>query len=249
MSRGVLTRSNGEQLTRYATFVYRSFVVIYPPMRPGQDETAPDPRTRRDARRDGRGNGAVPGRPRNARIDHLVLEVVLRHLRSSGFHGLSVAAVAEEAGTTRAAIYRRWADRTELAVAALGTIGHDDPPASSGDPFADLVAELARFRHFVVASDATALAAVALVDGTDPRVRDEFRRQVVEPRRDRFRACLRAGVDAGALRGQADHAMAEDLLTGSWLAHAVRGEDITEDWARRTAAMVWAACGGVSGER
>jgi AcrR family transcriptional regulator len=193
----------------------------------------------------GDGAATVAGRPRNAEIDRTVLEVALRHLRTSGLQGLSVAAVAEEAGTTRAAVYRRWAGRTELAIAALGTIGHDTPAASTGDAYADLVAELARFRRFVVDADATALAATALVDGTDARVREQFRRQVVEPRHQRFRACLRAGVEAGALRGQADYAMAEDLLTGSWLAHALRGEPITEDWARRTAAMVWAACGGV----
>ena len=187
----------------------------------------------------------VAGRPRNAAIDRTVLAVALRHLRASGLQGLSVAAVAEEAGTTRAAVYRRWADRADLAIAALGTIGHEAPPEPSGDAFADLVAELARFRRFVLDADVTALAATALVDGTDPRVREQFRRHVVEPRHERFRACLRAGVEAGALRGQADYAMAEDLLTGSWLAHAVRGEPITEDWARRTAAMVWAACGGV----
>ena len=217
---------------------------------PHADETEPAPAapaTQRVATGDGA--ATVAGRPRNAEIDRTVLAVALRHLRASGVQGLSVAAVAEDAGTTRAAVYRRWAGRTELAIAAIGTIGHDTPPAPSGDPFADLVAELARFRRFVLEADATSLAATALGDGTDPRVREQFRRHVVEPRHRRFRACLRAGVEAGALRGQADYAMAEDLLTGSWLAHAVRGEPITDDWARRTAAMVWTACGGVPSER
>ena len=188
------------------------------------------------------------GRPRNAEIDRHVLEVALRHLSTVGLRGLSVAAVAEEAGTTRAAVYRRWADRTELAVAALGTVTHGAPPASSGDPFADLVGELARFRRFVVDTDATALVAVALVEGTDVRVCEEIRRRLVEPRRRRLRECLRAGVESGALRAQADQATAEDLLTGSWLAHAARGEPLADDWAVRTAAMVWAAYGGVPGE-
>src|SRR5205085_111941 len=85
---------------------------------------------------------------------------------------------------------------------------HRAPPAPTGDPFANLVAELARFRRFVMENDATALAALALLDGTDPRVRDRLHRQLVEPQRRRFRACLRAGVDAGALRAQADHATA-----------------------------------------
>lgn len=188
------------------------------------------------------------GRPRNTEIDRHVLEVALRHLRGAGLPGLSVAAVAEEAGTTRAAIYRRWAGRTELAVAALGTIAYSNAPPPTGDPFGDLVAELAQFRRFVVETDATALVAVALLDGTHPRVREQVRHQLVEPRRRRLRACLQAGVESGALRAQADHATAEDLLAGSWLAHALRGEPLAEDWARQTAAMVWAACGGIPGE-
>jgi AcrR family transcriptional regulator len=217
---------------------------------PHADETEPTPAapaTQRVA--NGDGAATVAGRPRNAEIDRTVLAVALRHLRASGVQGLSVAAVAEDAGTTRAAVYRRWAGRTELAIAAIGTIGHDTPPPPSGDPFADLVAELARFRRFVLEADATSLAATALGDSTDLGVREQFRRHVVEPRHRRFRACLRAGLEAGALRGQADYAMAEDLLTGSWLAHAVRGEPLTDDWARRTAAMVWTACGGVPSER
>lgn len=189
------------------------------------------------------------GRPRNAEIDRHVLEVALRHLRTVGLHGLSVAAVAEEAGTTRAAVYRRWADRTDLAVAALGTITHGPPPAASDDPFADLVGELARFRRFVVETDATALVALTFVEGADARVCEEIRRRLVEPARGRLRACLRAGVESGALRAQADRTTAEDLLTGSWLAHAARGETLAEDWAPRTAAMVWAGCGGLPVER
>jgi AcrR family transcriptional regulator len=193
------------------------------------------------------GDDPTRGRPRNTEIDRHVLEVTLRHLRRGGLPGLSVAAVAEEAGTTRAAVYRRWAGRTELAVAALATIGHEDLPAPApphDDPFAALVAELEHLRRFVVDHDATALVAVALLEGTDARVGEQVRHQLLAPRRRRLRACLQAGVDAGALRARADLAMAEDLLTGSWLAHTARGEALDEDWARRTATMVWAACGG-----
>jgi AcrR family transcriptional regulator len=190
-------------------------------------------------------DGATNGRPRNAEIDRHVLEVALRHLRRGGLPGLSVAAVAEEAGTTRAAVYRRWAGRTELALAALGTITHDPKEASTGEPFRDLVAELERFRVFLAAHDVTALVAVMLLEGTDVRVGQQVREQLLVPRHRRLRACLRAGIEVGALRAQADLGTAEDLLGGSWLAHALRGEDLPDHWAHRTASMVWTACGGV----
>ena len=189
----------------------------------------------------------VGGRPRNADIDRHVLEVALRHLRHGGLPGLSVAAVAEEAGTTRAAVYRRWAGRTELAVAALGTIADGGLVPATGNPYDDLVAELERFRRFVTETDATALVAMTLLQGTDTGVRDQVRRQLIEPRRRRLRDCLAAGVASGALRGQADQETAEALLAGSWLACAACGEELGDDWARRTAAMVWSACGGVPG--
>lgn len=196
----------------------------------------------------GDGAASAGGRPRNTEIDRLVLEVALRHLRREGLPGLSVAAVAEEAGTTRAAVYRRWAGRTELAVAALATIADGGPAPATGDAFADLVAELARFRAVVVEHDATALVGVALVAGTDPRVRAEARRRLLDPCRARLGAVLRSAVAAGDLRGRADLTTAQDLLTGSWLAHAARGEPLAEDWPARTAAMVWAGCGGVPRE-
>lgn len=212
------------------------------PTRAMSRDGAGGPRRRGGAELDG-----VRGRPRNTDIDRQVLEAALRHLRGGGLPGLSVAAVAEEAGTTRAAIYRRWAGRAELAVAALGTIAHGGAPPPTGDPFDDLVAELAQFRRFVVETEATALVAVALLEGTDPRVCEQVRQHLIEPCRRRLRACVQAGVESGALRAQADHATAEDLLAGSWLAHAVRGAPLADDWPRRTAAMVWAACGGVPG--
>jgi AcrR family transcriptional regulator len=219
-----------------------------PPADPGVGPvpaTPPAP-ARTSTSSDGTGHGASGnGRPRNAEIDRLVLEVALRHLRSGGLPGLSVAAVAEEAGTTRAAVYRRWSGRTDLAVAALGTIAHDAEPAPSDDPFDDLVAELERFRRFVATHDATALVAVALLEGTHARVCEQVREQLLAPRHGRLRSCLQAGVEAGALRARADRETAEDLLAGSWLAHALRGEDLPDDWAHRTASMVWAACGGV----
>src|SRR6187431_1533226 len=48
------------------------------------------------------------GRKRDASIDARVLKVAGRHLAAFGFEGLSLAAVADEAGTTRQALYRRW---------------------------------------------------------------------------------------------------------------------------------------------
>lgn len=187
--------------------------------------------------------GAV-GRPRDAWIDREVLAVAVRHLAERGLVGLSVAGVAEEAGTSRPAVYRRWATKEELAIAAVASLAEIDPPVATGEPFADLVAELEHFRHCISAASSLPLAGVMLAEGTSEQVRAQYREHLVVPRRARLRACLQAGVDTGQLPADADLDIAGSILTGSWYAFALAGRPAPGDWAVRIARAAWRACGG-----
>ena len=184
------------------------------------------------------------GRPRDQGIDEAVLAVTRRHLGVYGLSGLSFAAIAEEAGTTRPALYRRWPTRLGLAVAAVADLAEVDPPELTDEPFTDLVAELEHFRHCITEASALALAGVMLQEGVDPEFRREYRERLVKPRRARIRACLERGVEAGELDPEADFAVAGTLMTGSWYAFAIGGARPPRDWARRTAVLVWRALGG-----
>jgi len=62
------------------------------------------------------------GRARDATIDARVLAAARRHLSLYGYGGMSLAAVAQEAGTTRQALYRRWPTKADLAAAVVATI-------------------------------------------------------------------------------------------------------------------------------
>ena len=184
------------------------------------------------------------GRPRDQGIDEAVLTVTRRHLGIYGLSGLSLAAIAEEAGTTRPALYRRWPTRLGLAVAAVADLAEIDPPELTENPFEDLVAELQHFRHCITEASALALAGVMLQEEVDPEFRREYRERLVKPRRARIRACLERGVSAGELDPEADLAVAGTFMTGSWYAFAIGGARPPKDWAKRTAALVWRACGG-----
>jgi AcrR family transcriptional regulator len=184
------------------------------------------------------------GRPRDASIDAAVLATARRQMATAGLAGLSIAAVADEAGTTRPTIYRRWPTKLELAVAAVADLAEVAPPEPTEDPFADLVAELEHFRHCITDAAALALAGVMLQDGVDASFRAAYRSHLVRPRRARLRACLQRGIETGALDAQADLAVAGSLLTGSWYAYAIGGAPVPDDWAPRVAALVWRACGG-----
>jgi len=184
------------------------------------------------------------GRPRDAAIDAAVLETARRHLATTGLAALSIAAVADEAGTTRPAIYRRWPTKLDLAIAAVVDLAEVDPPQLTQDPFDDLVAELEHFRHCITEASALALAGLMLADDVDPQFRQRYREHLVVPRRARLRACLQRGVAAGLLDADADLDVAGSLMTGSWYAFAIGGAPVPDDWARRVATLVWRACGG-----
>jgi AcrR family transcriptional regulator len=184
------------------------------------------------------------GRPRNEAIDAAVLRVTLRHLARDGFSGLSIAAIAADAATSRPAIYRRWPNKEALVVDAVAELARVDPPPVVGEPFTDLVAELEHFRHCIELAASLPVAGLMLGDGVDPELRARYREQIVAPRRTRIRACLDAAVASGALPADADLAIGGTFLTGSWYAMAIAGVDPPADWARRAATLVWRACGG-----
>ena len=62
---------------------------------------------------------APPGRPRDPRIDGAVLQATADLLVQVGYLQLTIGAVAERAGTTKPAIYRRWPTKAQLVHEAV----------------------------------------------------------------------------------------------------------------------------------
>lgn len=176
-----------------------------------------------------------------------MLAVASRHLAASGFEAMSVTAIAEEAGTTRQAVYRRWPTKSDLASAAMTAI-EDLPvparPAMVDDPFSDLVAELTDFQHGVSRPGRMSLVGTMLQDSTDPDALARYRERVVTPRRRRLRTILVRAQRAQLIDAQADLEVALTMLTGSWYGRALSGARPPAHWPRRTAALAWRALGG-----
>ena len=187
------------------------------------------------------------GRARDPGIDARVLAVTAEQLAALGFEAMSVAAIADDAGTTRQAIYRRWPTKSDLAAAAMAAIdGDQDDQASadSAEPFADLVAELADFRRGVSRPGRLSLVGSMLQTSADRDVAARYRERVVTPRRRRLRAIFERARQVGQIDGDADLAVLVTMCTGSWYARALAGERPPAHWARRTAELAWRAAGG-----
>jgi AcrR family transcriptional regulator len=185
------------------------------------------------------------GRTRDATIDDRILTAAKDHLSRYGFEGMSLAAVAHDAGTTRQALYRRWPTKADLAAAVVATI--EDPAerdVTHLDPFAALVAELTDFARGVSLPGRLSLVGAMLQDTADPGVVARYRARVIAPRRQRIGAILHEAQRLDLIDPDADVTVAVTLCTGSWYARALAGDRPPPDWPTRTASLVWRALGG-----
>jgi AcrR family transcriptional regulator len=66
-------------------------------------------------------------RRRGAALEEALLEAAWQELIAVGYARFTIEGVAARAGTSRPVIYRRWPDRSELAVAAVRHFGRTEP--------------------------------------------------------------------------------------------------------------------------
>jgi len=184
------------------------------------------------------------GRRRDRAIDDRLLEVANRHLAARGLEALSLTAIAEEACTTRQALYRRWPNKASLVADAIRSAADEATSTDSNDPRRDLELELQDFQRAISRPGALSMAATMLQDSTDDASRACYRAHVVDPRRQRIRQILERAREVGLIDANADLDAATALPTGSWFARVLAGDAPASDWADRTAAVVWRSVGG-----
>ena len=88
----------------------------------------------------------MTGRPRNPECDRAILDAALSEFADRGLDGMSVDAVAARAGVSKATIYRRFASKTELVVAASFAIADQEAPKpDTGSLRGDITVERSPF--------------------------------------------------------------------------------------------------------
>ena len=185
------------------------------------------------------------GRPRDPEIDERVLPVVRMHLARHGYDGMSLASIADEAGTTRQALYRRWPTKADLATAAVAAMSRSAERVSTDDPYVDLVRELEAFRRGISRPDGVSMVGTMLLRSADPQLVALYRERIVAPRRAALREILERARERGLFDADADLDAALGMFTGSWYARSLEGAAPVPHWAERTAAVIWRGLGGV----
>lgn len=186
------------------------------------------------------GKATAIGRPRDPRIDAAILSAAAELVVQVGYSNLTLAAVAERAGTTKTALYRRWSSKAELVHEAAFAVPPSALASSTGNTAADVRAMIAgardTFTNPVVRAALPGLIADMANDAElTARVLGRFEELFVVLRR-----WVGDAVDRGDARGDVDPARLVELIGGATLLGLLLrpGGDLDDDWVERTAALV-----------
>ena len=180
------------------------------------------------------------GRPRDPRIDAAILGATTDLLVEIGYSNLTMAAVAERAGTTKTALYRRWSSKAELVHEAAFPVA----PTALGMPEGDIATDI---RAMIAAAGAVftspvvraALPGVIADMAADPalshRVMSRFT-GLFEVVRER----LVHAVERGEVHADIDPDRLIEVIGGANLLRMllVPGWEIDDAWVDQTTAIV-----------
>jgi AcrR family transcriptional regulator len=192
------------------------------------------------------GRSRGPGRPRDAGRDQVILAATLEILKEQGYRGLTIEGVASTAGVGRPTIYRRWASKPALVVAALvDSTRLAVPTVDTGSLRRDLIA-LQRHQVDLMSSPESRRVTAGLIAdlAADPELAQTYVSQYLAPRRAAVWEVLQRGVDRGELDADVDFAFVHDLLSGPLFMRAVIwGQPLEPDAAEKTTDVILAAFG------
>jgi AcrR family transcriptional regulator len=158
------------------------------------------------------------GRPRSEKAGKAILDAAAELLLEHGLEAVSMDAVADRAGVSKATIYRWWPTKETLALEALyqeWDTARPSPP-DTGSLRGDLLALLRPWIRRVRARPYGRVVAALIAEAqTDPEFAAEYHRRFVEPRRDPARALLKRALERGEIPPETKVEVALDLLYGS----------------------------------
>jgi AcrR family transcriptional regulator len=185
-----------------------------------------------------KGSGA--GRPRDPRIDAAILRAAAELVVDVGYSNLSLAAVAERAGTTKTALYRRWPSKAELVHEAAFAVPPSAVTAPPGDVAGDLRAMVAGARD-VFTGPVVRAALPGLI--ADMAGNAELTARILERFEGLFevlRHWVEEAVSRGDARADVDPGRLLEIIGGATLFGLMLSPDadLGGDWAERTADII-----------
>lgn len=186
------------------------------------------------------------GRPRSERARTAIVAAAAELLLQHGLAGVTMDAVAERAGVSKATIYRWWPSKELLAVDALYDewAGASPGTGDTGSLRGDLLALLGPWVRLLGKRPyGRVIAALVTVAQTDPAFAEEYRARFVQPRRDQARAIFARAVERGEIPAVTNVELALDLLYGPIYHRLLHGHAALDEHFARD--VIGAALDGV----
>lgn len=156
-------------------------------------------------------------RPRDHEIDEQIMVAAAALVAEVGAHGLTVARIAQVAGVSRPAIYRRWPSMAALLfeLQTRATV----PPAMPdlGSLAAELTVAVEHLAATLHAADRSLVADQWEAIITDAHFAATVKERRWQPDREQVLAIWRRGVDRGEVSPESDGAAVIDDIVGIML--------------------------------
>ena len=180
------------------------------------------------------------GRPRDPRIDAAILRATADLLVEIGYSNLTMAAVADRAGTTKTALYRRWSSKAELVHEAAFPAAPTAIETPPGDFRADVRAMIAATRD-VFTSPAVRAALPGLI--ADMAADTELNTRVMNRFTELFaavRARLAEAMRRGEVHADIDPDRLIEVIGGATMLRLLLWPDreLDDEWVDQTTAIV-----------
>jgi AcrR family transcriptional regulator len=181
-----------------------------------------------------------PGRPRSERARRAILKSANELLDGEGFAAVTMEAIAERAGVSKATVYRWWPNRAAVVMDGfLSTVSSEVPFPHTGYAREDIRLHMRRLTEAFGGRIGRTVAALLAEGQADPELADALRSRWLLVRRAEAREILELGIERGELRGGLDPEVAVDVLYGPiyyrlLVGHAPLDDDFADALADHT---------------
>jgi len=175
------------------------------------------------------------GRPRCEKAHQCILDAAYELLQEVGFTALTVEGVAARAGVGKPTIYRRWANKAQLAMDAfLAAVNPELYFPDTGSAKEDFRGQMQQLLKVMQSPRGEIIATIIGGAQMDAELIEAFRDNWLMPRRKDAKQVFKRGVARGELRKDVDLDVAIDLLYSPLfyrllLKHAPLTEDFVDD--------------------
>jgi AcrR family transcriptional regulator len=171
-----------------------------------------------------------PKSRRSERAHAAILTATTELLAEVGYGALTIEGVAARAGVGKATVYRWWPSKGALVIEAVSLALPMPAPIDTGDLRDDLTAVVRRVVDTLTrVPEGAVIPALAADVMSDPQLAEQFRSQLLRPRRSAVVEVLLRAVDRGELPTDVDTDVLLDIYSGAVFYRVlVRGEPVTD---------------------